>query len=116
MFQSMLMMALLLIGATEPIVAPAADCQLENAYAYETVIHTAYFGFGEIAQVSVIGDGDTNLDVYVYDPFGTHVAYDNDASDISFLSWWAMSSGRYTIKVTNRGFLTNQYQLCADGF
>jgi len=33
---------------------------------------------GHPAEVAVIGDGDTDLDLYVYDPAGRLVAYDDD--------------------------------------
>ncbi len=114
MFQSMLMAGLLMFGASESAADSAAQCRYDKVTAYDTNVHTAYFGLAEMAYISVVGDGDTDLDVYVYDPLGNLVAYDTGITDICFVSWWATTSGTYRIEVINYGSVYNLYQICAE--
>ncbi len=115
MFQSILMAGLLIFGAAETTGAPSAECRFDKVYAYQTNVHTAYFDLFEMANITLIGDGHTDLDVYVYDPFGNLVAYDNGVTDIAYLSWWATARGTYKIEVINYGSGSNEYLICADG-
>ena len=45
------------------------------------------FEGGELAQVLVDGDGDTDLDLYVFDSEGNLVASDTDLTDVCLGSW-----------------------------
>ena len=59
--------------------------------------------------VTVIGDGDTDLDLYVYDENGNLIDKDVDYSDdcvVSFVPKW---TGVFTIKIMNRGNVYNNY-------
>jgi hypothetical protein len=65
---------------------------------------------GHLAEVAVIGDGDTDLDLYVYDPAGRLVGYDDDPTDRCYVRFFPRMSGTYTIKVVNRSpYLSNEY-------
>jgi hypothetical protein len=65
---------------------------------------------GHRADVAVVGDGDTDLDLYVYDPYGRLVAYDDDETDHCYVRFCPRMSGTYTIKVVNRSTcLSNAY-------
>ena len=66
---------------------------------------------GESVEVTVEGDTTTDLDVYVYDPFGNLVAKDDDSIDYCLVDFWAQYSGAYTIKVVNRGSIYNDYDI-----
>ncbi len=75
------------------------------------VIKATVYG-GHWAEVGVIGDGDTDLDLYVYDPAGRLVGFDDDPTDDCFVRFFALVTGTYTIKVVNRSnFLSNAYVL-----
>ena len=72
---------------------------------------TYYISFraGQTAVVTVIGDGDTDLDLYVYDENGNLIDKDVDYSDdcvVSFVPKW---TGVFTIKIMIRGNLYNNY-------
>jgi hypothetical protein len=56
---------------------------------------------GHLAEVVVIDDGDTDLDLYVYDPCGRLVGCD-DETDRCYVRFFPRMSGTYTIKVVNR--------------
>ncbi|MGH9969480.1 MAG: hypothetical protein ACREBG_17025 [Pyrinomonadaceae bacterium] len=72
---------------------------------------TASFYGGELASVYVSGDGETDLDVYVYDAAGNLIAKDADYSDTCLVQWVPYWTGSFTIKVVNRGRVYNNYSI-----
>lgn len=62
-----------------------------------------------LAEVAVSGDGDTDLDLYVYDSNDNLIARDIDYSDDCYVCWVPKWTGRFTIKVVNRGPVYNRY-------
>jgi hypothetical protein len=69
------------------------------------------FWGNETAEVGVIGDGFTNLDLYVYDSFGNLVATDENPTDLCYVRWVPRSTMIYTLKVVNRGSIYNEYKI-----
>jgi hypothetical protein len=69
------------------------------------------FKAGQLAEVGVSGDGDTDLDLYVYDAKGSLVAYAEDYSDDCYVSWVPAQDETFTIRVVNRGKVYNQYEI-----
>lgn len=65
----------------------------------------------QLAEIVVIGDGDTDLDLYVYDSNGNLVAKDDDYTDRCYVSWVPRWTGRFTVKIVNRGPILNNYHL-----
>lgn len=64
---------------------------------------------GQLAEIAVKGDGDTDLDLYVYDSNGHLIAQDADYTDRCYVSWVPAWTGRFTVKVVNRGPVYNRY-------
>lgn len=64
---------------------------------------------GYLAEVLVSGDGDTDLDLYIYDSNGNLIAADTDYTDDCYVNWIPAWTGRYTIRVVNRGRVYNDY-------
>ena len=69
------------------------------------------FWSNELAEVCVSGDGDTDLDLYVYDEKGNLIGSDTDYSDDCVVRWVPAWTGKFIIKVVNRGMLYNEYAL-----
>ena len=67
------------------------------------------FRGGEIAKVAFSGDGDTRLDMYVYDESGNLVASQVGPGDDALSSWLPRWTGPFVIKVVNRGRVSNRY-------
>ena len=66
---------------------------------------------GEVARVQVIGDGDTDLDLYIYDENGNLITKDDDNTDFCVVSWTPRWSGNFRIRIKNLGRVYNQYTL-----
>lgn len=75
--------------------------------------HTFRYKFYANSRASVVlsGDGDTDLDVYVYDVNGNLITKDDDYSDDCVCSWYPAWTGLFTIKVVNRGNVWNRYSI-----
>lgn len=71
--------------------------------------YTASFVANQLAEVLVSGDGDTDLDLYVYDSNGNLIASDTDYSDDCYVRWVPAWTGRYTIRIVNRGPVYNRF-------
>ena len=70
---------------------------------------------GNWVAIGLVGDGDTDLDLYVYDPFGRLVGYDDDRTDHCLVRFYARYTGTYTIKVVNQSHLfSNRYEIAID--
>lgn len=69
------------------------------------------FVAGYLAEILVSGDGDTDLDLYVYDSNGNLIVQDSDYSDDCYVSWVPAWTGRFIVKVVNRGPVYNKYVL-----
>ena len=55
------------------------------------------------------GDGDTDLDLYVYDSNGNLIVKDNDYTDDCYVRWYRKWTGRFIVKIVNRGPVYNRY-------
>ena len=65
----------------------------------------------ESTLITLRGDHDTDLDLYVYDQNGNLVDYDNDYSDSCVCEVTPRWTGNFTIKIVNRGSVYNRYVL-----
>jgi hypothetical protein len=74
---------------------------------------TVMFYGGELAQVTVHGDGFTNLDVFIYDENGNLIVSETSLSDDAILSWTPRWTGNFRIVVVNQSdFYSNAYTIC----
>ena len=62
-----------------------------------------------LAEILVSGDGDTDLDLYVYDSNGNLIASDTDYTDDCYVSWVPRWTGKFIVRIVNRGPLYNRY-------
>ena len=80
-----------------------------SARSIDTYDVSFYGGRPSIVRVS--GDGDTDLDLYVYDQNGNLIASDTDSSDECLVMWTPRWTGRFRIKISNLGRMYNNYML-----
>lgn len=67
----------------------------------QQVSYSIRFRGGEAAAVEVVGDGDTDVDCWVYAPSGALVDRDTDLTDWCILNWWVSSPGSYRVVMQN---------------
>lgn len=111
---SSLTAALLLVAAVPSAfagaVSPVNLLTSVNAYGRDRFEPTLFRG-GEIARVVVRGDGDTDLDLYIYDSYGNLVAKDDDGLDYCVATFRPSRTAYYTVVVRNLGSVYNRYTL-----
>ena len=73
--------------------------------------YTIVFRGGEDARVFVKGDGDTDLDLFVYDENGNMVDCDVDPTDACLALFRPKWTGTFIIRVVNHGSVYNSYRL-----
>ncbi|MDR2496169.1 MAG: hypothetical protein LBD21_03490 [Tannerellaceae bacterium] len=93
-----------------PVGGPS--CFNGRVYANRVFVYHCTFRGGMTARVYVSGDGDTDLDLYVYDANGNFIGSDDDYTDECVVMWTPRYTGSFTIRVVNRGNVYNDFQLC----
>lgn len=83
------------------------DCVLAG----HTDVYTITFRGGENAEIIVSGDGDTDLDLYVYDENGNLVESDTDYTDDCIVEWLPKWTGPFRVEIVNLGRVANCYTL-----
>lgn len=82
-----------------------------RVYSNSSKEYTCRFWAGELAEVGVIGDGDTDLDLYIYDSNDNLIAYDSDYTDQCYCRWVPAWTDTFRIKIVNRGSVYNEFVL-----
>jgi hypothetical protein len=88
-----------------------ANMRFDRIGAGYTQTWAVTFRAGEVARVAVIGDGDTDLDIYIYDENGNLITKDDDATDncvVAFTPYW---TSQFRVVIINRGNVYNNYML-----
>ena len=67
------------------------------------------FWANELAEVCVSGDGDTDLDLYVYDSNGNLIGSDTDYTDDCVVRWVPAWTGTFVVRIVNRGMVYNNF-------
>lgn len=81
----------------------------ETVRAGDTDIYRISFVAGYLAEILVSGDGDTDLDLYVYDSNGNLIESDTDYTDDCYVRWVPRWTGSFIVKIVNRGRVYNRY-------
>jgi len=74
-----------------------------KVYASSSYVDYILFKGNELAEVLIVGDGDNDLDLYVYNENGELVGSDTDYSDRCYVSFYPYYTKSYKIVVKNRG-------------
>jgi hypothetical protein len=69
---------------------------------------------GELARVSLRGDGDTDLDLIIKDRFGNVVCRAVGPTDVEVCRFVPDETARYRIEVRNLGGVYNEYRLATN--
>ena len=79
--------------------------------AFSTDTYQVTLRANESTLITLHGDHDTDLDLYIYDQNGNLVDIDNDYTDDCVCEVVPRWTGKFTIKVVNRGAVYNRYTL-----
>lgn len=85
-----------------------------RVYGKDYTDYTAKFWANELAEVVVIGDGDNDLDLYIYDQNGNLIASDTDYTDQCVCRWVPSWTGSFTIRIVNRGAIYSNYAIATN--
>lgn len=85
-----------------------------RVYGKDYTDYTAKFWANELAEVIVIGDGDNDLDLYIYDANGNLIASDTDYTDQCVCRWVPSWTGAFTIRIVNRGAIYSNYAIATN--
>jgi hypothetical protein len=88
--------------------------QWDKVSANSALTYQLAFTAGRLAEIVVSGDGDTDLDLYVYDANGNLIEFDENYSDDCYVSWVPRWTGAYTIQIVNRGRVYNQFVIATN--
>ncbi len=84
---------------------------VDKVNAEEANMYAVEFKGGEAAEAAVVGDGSTDLDLYIFDEDGNLIVLDEDDGDECYVMWKPRSTGVYVITVLNRGSVYNEFAL-----
>lgn len=114
-FASMLLCVATLVATTTSLAyadrlpRPGTDTAICKAHGSVTY-HDTFRG-GAMARVAIVGDGSTDLDIFVYDSSGRLVVRGIGLTDIEAVSWYPEYTQTYRIVVRNLGSTWNRYTL-----
>jgi hypothetical protein len=104
---------ILIVSAVEPSFAggaPAKDCT-QRIEGNSSMIFDITFHGGELARVFILGDGHSDLDIYVYDQTGKPVMRNENNVDDAQVFFMPEYTQTYSVIVKNRGNVFNTFRL-----
>jgi hypothetical protein len=104
------------------VIVPFADAGRQNGpgkdtttcQAFSSVTYNITFRGGEQARVAIVGDGSTDLDVFVYDGAGRLIVQGIGLTDIELVTWFPNQTQTYRVVVRNLGSTWNQYSMATN--
>jgi hypothetical protein len=88
---------------------PGPGYAVRRVNANSTMIFNDTFRGGERAVVSIVGDGTTDLDLYIYDNNGRLVARAIGLTDRETITFFPSFTSNYRIEVRNLGNVWNEF-------
>ncbi len=114
--RSLATVALLVLASLTPVGANPVGGALSGvnrAPAYGVAVHQIIYRGGEQADFSIVGDGDTALNIVVRDASGYEVVRTSGPGDRARVTWRPATTGVYYIAVVNTGGVYNEYRWLA---
>lgn len=83
----------------------------DRVYAHDTDVYRLTFNGDESARIWLAGDGDTDLDLFVYDENGNLICSSVSYSDRESCHWTPSWTGSFRVEIENHGSVWNGYRL-----
>jgi hypothetical protein len=88
---------------------PVSHPDRVDAYSVNTY-YIEFYG-GEYAEVAIVGDGDTDLDLFIYDENGNFIGSGETYSDVEVVGFNPRWTGTFRVEVHNFGDVYNEFGL-----
>ena len=95
-------------------IATKIESETDRVSAGDIEYFTYHATAGVPASILVIGDGDTDLDLYVFDANANLITEDTDNLDVCLCEWTATYTGQYYVAVKNWGNVYNEFTIVAE--
>jgi hypothetical protein len=69
------------------------------------------FSAGDVARVAVVGAGNVDLDLYIYDENGIFITKDDDGTAECLVAFTPRWTGKFKVRIVNRGYVSSEYML-----
>ena len=92
----------------------AVDSKTKRVSAGEIEYFTYHATAGVEASILIVGDGDTDLDLYVFDSDVNLIDEDTDNLDVCVCRWTPKYTGDYYVAVKNWGNVYNEFTIIAE--
>jgi hypothetical protein len=79
-----------------------------------TDVFRIVFNAGQLAEAGIAGDGDGDLDLFVYDENDHLVCRSTASTDHEYCRWWPRWTGPFRIEIQNLGATANLYRLATN--
>jgi hypothetical protein len=79
-----------------------------------TDVYSVVFNAGQLAEAGIAGDGDSDLDLFVYDENDHLVCRSTASTDREYCRWWPRWTGPFRIEIQNLGAVANLYRLATN--
>jgi hypothetical protein len=90
---------------------PLPGISYNRVEAFDTDVFLIPFRGCEEGWIRVDGDGDTDLDLFVYDACGRLIGKDDDSLDLCIVRFWVSRTQTLRVEVRNLGGVYNAYTL-----
>jgi len=101
-------------ASPEAAAAPDVERRTSLILGYDRHSWDLFLPAGETTRIVVDGDGDSDLDAFLYDENGHLVDSDTDLTDYCILEVRPLWTGRFTLVISNVGRVANLYELRVD--
>ena len=91
--------------------ARGAFVHYDRVFARDTDVYREVYRAREFAEICLVGDGDTDLDLYIYDEYGNLICSSTGFTDREYCGWTPRWRGVFEIVVENLGSVYNDYRL-----
>ena len=86
----------------------------DTAQPAATDVYSVVFSGGQLAEAGIAGDGDSDLDLLVYDENDHLVCRSTGSSDREYCRWWPRWTGPFRIEIQNLGTVSNPYRVATN--
>lgn len=109
-----------LAGMIADVEAEGARGDIQGPGCYQDAVLAGYTDIWNITftpgsnYIALSGDGDTDLDLYVYDRRGNLICQSLSYYDDEYCSWYQSRTRPIRVEVKNLGYVYNVYDLCTN--